>query len=119
MRKEAIIKTAIWMVYTFIISIIFFNIGYSNALGQIVPNVETPQLIVESPSVMETTQTPQVKFEIKDAGGKIAVYQGETLIRLTEISVSTLRREDVNKLREGIVVETIEEVQQILEDYSS
>ena len=119
MRKEAIIKAAIWVVYTCIIGIIFFNVGYSNALGHVGAPTERHPETVEPAPVSEVAVMPKPKFEIRESEGKIAVYQGETLIRLTEINVSSLRREDENRIRKGIVVESIEEVQQILEDYSS
>ncbi|KXG77021.1 BofC C-terminal domain-containing protein [Thermotalea metallivorans] len=63
-------------------------------------------------------------YIVKEKNGFIAIFQidengNDVLIEQTEIPVSGLSDVDRKKLKEGIPVKDIEEINQILEDYSS
>lgn len=51
--------------------------------------------------------------------GRVAVYQGDTLLRLTDTPVDSLPKADRVRLYDGITVNSDKELKTILEDFCS
>jgi hypothetical protein len=63
-------------------------------------------------------------YVLRMLSGYVAIYMtaendGETLVEVTDIPVSILRLKDQQRLREGILLDSMEEVDQYLEDLGS
>ncbi|HOC09851.1 MAG TPA: hypothetical protein PKN88_10015, partial [Bacillota bacterium] len=63
-------------------------------------------------------------YVLRMLSGYVAIYMTaengeETLVEVTDIPVSILRLKDQQRLREGILLDSMEEVDQYLEDLGS
>lgn len=71
--------------------------------------------IIENPYLMEDYYT------LSEYKGKIAVFKNQESIPIDiyDVYVSTLPQHDRNLLEKGIRIETTEELQRLIEDYTS
>ncbi|MDR0406062.1 MAG: hypothetical protein LBH54_04600 [Clostridiales bacterium] len=61
------------------------------------------------------------RYVARESGGRIAVFEdgSDTPLKVLEIDVSTLRKQDQLRLREGIAVDSLEALAQLEEDFGS
>jgi len=117
MTRRGILIAILGLVYSIAIGYVSYQLGKS-ATEHTIAALDNKVVAQEVP-----TNTPPAEGEktytIKEFDGKIGVFEGDALIRIVDVDLSTFRAEDRNLLREGIKVTTREEVLGILEDYSS
>ena len=59
------------------------------------------------------------KYRIKEENGVVCVYEGDTLLYQTNIPVSCLPQKDRDALKNGIFVNSVEEIHHFLEDFGA
>lgn len=72
-------------------------------------------------TVPSTTQTAPVdnRYCLRSCNGWIGIYQGEELLRCTEIPVSSLRNSDRLLIEKGIRADSWDDLLMLLEDFGS
>ena len=82
--------------------------------------IDTLNSEVMAENVPSPTVDPEKKeYLVKEFNNKIGIYENNQLIRIIDVDVSSLRTDDVKKLKGGITLETREDLAKFLEDYSS
>ncbi len=67
---------------------------------------------------IDTAIKETINYQIKEYNGKIAVYKNDSLIYTLDTFVFTLPESDKELLKNGITVNTIDELTKIIEEYS-
>ena len=123
-RVENMTRTGIYaiicgLIYSAVIGYIAYSMG-KNATQYAVDtfNHEVLAESVGSP-VGEISEPEKREYLVKEFNNRIGVYQGEQLIRIIDVDVLGLRATDRERLREGIRLETGEDLAGFLEDYGS
>lgn len=70
-------------------------------------------------TVQDTTVPLAHKLIVKEHNGKICVYSDEVLMLETDIPIASLPEQDRIALTEGIVIESDEDLQHLLEDFGA
>lgn len=118
--------------YVFVI-IAFLAVGYLLSQNDNNPPESTPPdknqstPIVDQPVIEQKEIRPETKerfYLLKESNGKVDVYyyedRGEPVfVKNTEIEFSLLSNEDQAMLTEGIMIETEEELRELLQDFES
>ena len=73
-------------------------------------------IIVDKP--IEELDENRILYEIKEYNGKIAVYKDNSLVYTLKTYVFTLPESDKERLKKGIIVENIEDLKKIIEEYN-
>ena len=124
---------SIAILYTSMIALIFIQIGF--AQGKKAGELQAEQLQQAQTATVDEQSLDQLppipnpalsptpepyKYIVKRYGDKIAVFEGDKLIRiLDDVNFHTLRKEDRTLLENGIGAYTQEELAEILENYVS
>ena len=128
MTKMGLITTCMAVVYSVLLGYIFYQIGTMNPREgfSYVASVDTQILQmeeVEAATVDEEVLLPElpeeITYMIREHDSRIGVFQNGELIRIVNVDLTQLRERDARMLREGISAASLEEVAEILEDYTS
>jgi len=114
MKKRYIpfIISAAFLIVLVIISIIFL---YANKQEEFKISIDTNNKIVAKSNI----KTPD-KFTLKSINNEIFLYDNKNnVIKKIDINYNLLRDYDKKQFKNGIVVSSLEEVFQIIEDFSS
>jgi len=130
--KDTVENKAIWIsagiLYTMVLALIFTQIGFIQGKkigayqGKVPQEIKTVTVDEESLSELPIVSSSPIpyKFIVKRYGDAIAVYEDDVLIRtIDDIDFNNLRKEDRNKLEQGIEATSPEDLASILEDYIS
>jgi len=117
MVKRGIILAFLAIVYSVAIGYVSYQLGKS-ATEHTMAALDNKVVAQEVPSSMPGEEGEKI-YTIKEFNGNIGVFEGDTIIRIVDVDLSTFRAEDRVLLKQGIEVRTGEEVAGILEDYSS
>ena len=73
------------------------------------------------PETVQNTQETQSSYLVQEYSGKIAVYRdgGSSPYRIYDVYVNTLPEYDRDLLAQGIPVETLAQLNRLIEDYTS
>ncbi|GHV16332.1 hypothetical protein FACS189425_00420 [Clostridia bacterium] len=121
MTKTGFLAIVLGLVYTLAIGFICYQMGTLNPRTALIAEANTPPPIEtpSTPTPTPSTTPSEIIYTIKEYNSRIGVYENDELIRIVDIDVSSLRVQDVTRLKNGIKAKSKEEVASILEDYSS
>ena len=74
---------------------------------------------VEQQHPIAQTETVDNRYCLRNCNGWIGIYQGEELLRCTEIPVNSLRNNDQLMLEKGIHTDSWDDLLMLLEDFGS
>ena len=122
------IKISVIVLYTLTIAATFSFVGYRyGALSQKIAYRTSFEGVIQAAASEDEADTAIFAMEDEEAAtytvrryaDGIGVYLGDELIRIVEIDFFMLRMEDRLLLESGIEANTMQEVNEILEDYIS
>ena len=125
MKKFKMLLASLALVSTGLLLIQKFNSPKKQNTGFPIQNttseIAKPVQAVDSKSSETIAQAQKRGYKIQEYNGNIAVFEKgqKQPFRKTEIAVKNLPEADQNELKNGIEVETSEELQVLLEDYLS
>jgi hypothetical protein len=125
MTKTGIIALFMSVLYSFVLGFVCYQIGAFNARSAVVDvdsaTVQMDKIVraADRDIVLPTREPLEIVYIIREHNSRIGVYENNELIRIVDVKISSLGAQDARMLREGIEVRTLEEVAEILEDYTS
>lgn len=109
MSKKAILYIFGSIVFVMMYSVAMIQTGIVIGRASVKTQVESREITVKT------------HYTVKESDGAIRVFTdgNEAPIRALNISIENLRQSDRQKFKEGIVLDTLEDVIQLEEDFSS
>ena len=90
-------------------------IGYVAVTALLLPQAAAP--VAASAGAQE--EAAESGYRIGESDGRVAVFRNGELYLRTETQVSSLPKSDRVRLKEGISVNSIKEIKELLQDYCS
>lgn len=136
MTKNGILAFICGIIYTFVLGFAMFYLGtqfpatkstFAEESNTVPTNASYTTNVPYDTYEPEASPTPtedifaedSLKYTVKEYNGAIGVFKGTELIKIVDVNVDELRQSDKDALSAGIILDTQEEVAELLEDYGS
>ncbi|MBQ3589441.1 MAG: hypothetical protein II980_03220 [Clostridia bacterium] len=115
-EKKVYIFSVFLLALIILMSVTICYFLLSNKILSINSESKENVIIVDKP--IEELDENRILYEIKEYNGKIAVYKDNSLVYTLKTYVFTLPESDKERLKKGIIVENIEDLKKIIEEYN-
>lgn len=115
-EKKVYIFSVFLLALIILMSVTICYFLLSNKILSINSESKENVIIVDKP--IEDLDENRILYEIKEYNGKIAVYKDNSLVYTLKTYVFTLPESDKERLKKGIIVENIEDLKKIIEEYN-